>query len=106
MNGFHHRNYANSQVIRASVANFNKFLGVALGGMLMLLRSPVAWAVLGAAWSACLLGFWSYGGLLSFTSAAAPQFPIFFPFQVVSLLGVVVMLVVHALQLRSDSAQP
>jgi len=26
MNGFHHRNYANSQVIRASVANFNKFL--------------------------------------------------------------------------------
>lgn len=59
---------------------------VCVGLLLLILQRFWIWALVGGIWSGLLLGFWSYGGILSYTSASASEFPMLLPIQIVGCL--------------------
>jgi hypothetical protein len=72
-------------------------MAVCVGLLLLFLQRFWIWALVGGIWSGLLLGFWSYGGILSYTSASAPKFPMLLPIQIV---GCLLAFIVGGLYLR------
>jgi hypothetical protein len=94
-------------IARFAAVGFNRLvfgwalMALCLAGMLFMLRRSWIWVIVGALWSALLLGLWSVGGVLSYFAAAAPQFPFFLPLQV--LACVMTLAVFFAYLLRRSS---
>jgi hypothetical protein len=72
-------------------------MALCIGALLLILRRFWLWAMLGGLWSGLLLGVWSYGGIVAYTSASAALFPTLLLIQIV---GAVMALVVGLLHLR------
>ena len=72
-------------------------MGVCVGILLLILQRVWIWSLAGGILSGLLLGFWSYGGIVSYTSASAPQFPVLLPIQII---GCLLALTVSSLYLR------
>jgi hypothetical protein len=72
-------------------------MSVCVGLLLLILQRFWVWALVGGIWSGLLLGFWSYGGIVSYMSASAPQFPMLLPVQII---GCLLTLLVAGLYLR------
>ncbi len=58
-------------------------MAACVGLLLLILQRFWIWALVGGIWSSLLLGFWAYGGILSYTSASTPEFPILLCIQIV-----------------------
>jgi hypothetical protein len=79
-------------------------MALCVGVLLIILRRFWLWAVVGGLWSGLLLGIWSYGGIVAYTSASAVLFPTLL---VIQTVGAVMALVVGLLHLRfRQSKQP
>ena len=84
---------------RLQLADFRSLVGgwvclaIAVSILLLLLKRPTRWITVGAVWCVLVLGAWSYGGVLSYLSAAAPQLPAFLGFQ---MLGCILALAILA----------
>jgi hypothetical protein len=70
-------------------------LALCVGALLLWLRRPWVWAVVGTTWCVLLLGIWSIGGVMAYLSAAAPQFPFFLPFQILACVFALALLILH-----------
>ncbi len=78
-------------------------MALCVGGLLLVIRRFWLWALIGGLWSGILLGIWSYGGVVSYLSAAAPQFPIFLLFQVTGSVAAIIVGLLH-LRLRNPAS--
>ena len=72
-------------------------MALCIGVLLLILRRFWLWAVVGGLWSGLLLGIWSYGGIVAYTTASAALFPTLLLIQIV---GAFMALVVGLLHLR------
>lgn len=72
-------------------------MAVCVGVLLLILQRVWIWSLAGGILSGLLLGVWSYGGIVSYTSASAPQFPTLLPVQII---GCLLSLIVAGLYLR------
>jgi hypothetical protein len=72
-------------------------MALCIGVLLLILQRFWLWAVVGGLWSGLVLGVWSYGGIVAYTSASAALFPTLLLIQIV---GAVMALVVGLLHLR------
>lgn len=89
--------------LRLRVTGFHRLawgwlvMALCIGILLLVLRRFWLWAVVGGVWSGLLLGIWSFGGIVAYTSASAALFPTLL---VVQIIGMVLALVVGLLHLR------
>lgn len=65
--------------------------------LLIILRRPWLWAVVGGLWSSVLLSIWTVGGFMAYTSANTVLFPTLLMIQTV---GALMALAVGLLHLR------
>jgi hypothetical protein len=72
-------------------------MALCIGVLLLVLRRFWLWAVIGGLWSGLLLGIWSIGGIMAYTSASAALFPTLLLIQIV---GAVTVLAAGLLHLR------
>ena len=70
-------------------------LAFCVGVMLLSIRRPWFWTIGGIIWCMLVLGVWSAGGIMAYSSASAPQFPFYLPLQILAWIFVVVLLVLH-----------
>ena len=78
-----------------SLATAWLLMALCVGGLLLIFRRFWLWALIGGLWSGILLGIWSYGGVVSYMSAASPQFPILLPLQIVGSAAAIVVGLLH-----------
>jgi hypothetical protein len=74
-------------------------MALVVGGMLLLLRGPAAWGIVGGLWSGLLLGAWSGIGLYGYFTIPTRLFSKVLPFQLAASILAVVVAVMH-LRLR------
>lgn len=72
-------------------------MAVGIGLLLFVLRYFWLWAVVGGVWSGLLLGIWSFGGIVAYTSASAALFPTLL---IIQIFGAIMALLVGLLHLR------
>ncbi len=66
-------------------------MAVCIGVLLIVLRRVWLWALVGGIWSGLILGFWCYGGIVSYVSASAPQFPALLFVQAIGCVSAIVI---------------
>jgi hypothetical protein len=92
-----------SGTLRLELAGFQLLVGgwllmaFCVGGLLLALRSPWLWAVVGATWCVLLLGFWSVGGVIGFLSIETRQFSPFLPLQILAFVLALMVLGLHSI---------
>lgn len=70
-------------------------MALCVAGLLLLLRSPLRWTMVGTMWCVLLLGVWAVGGVTSFLTTETQRLSLFLPLQVMAFVLTLVLLVLH-----------
>jgi hypothetical protein len=70
-------------------------MALCIAGLLLALRNPLRWTMVGTMWCVLLLGVWTVGGITSFLTTETQRLSLLLPLQVVAFVLTLVLLVLH-----------